>query len=208
MGAAARRDAEDTIKCPIHRHFLVLSHGRDRRRSPMRSHAIAVAQLGRARRKRAPDAHADERVTLDSLIFLLCCSKRIGVPCDSRRHFPKSPSITVRRTAWRKEQPRQRRSLQRRRRLRRSRPLSGRRRHARNNTTALRGAKLRRLRGLRRSTGGTSGSRSATLMGPTHYDEEGVGEAEASVPGARRIAGRNFGTAMFGVAPHLQWPLP
>jgi hypothetical protein len=174
----------------------------------MRSHATAIAQLAARRRKGAPDAHADERVTLDSLFFLLCCSKRIAVLCDSRRHFSKSPSITVRRTAWRKEQPRQRRSLRPRRRLRRSRPPSGRRRHARNNTTTLRGTGLRRLRGLRRSTGGTRGSRAATLMVPTDYDEEGVGEAEASVPGARRIAGRNFGTAVFGVAPHLQRPLP
>ena len=149
--------------------------------------------MSERRAARRADAWVDGRrgdgLTLDSLIFLLCCSKRIAVPCDSRRHFSKSPSITVRRTAWRKEQPRRRRSLRPRRRLRRSRPPSGRRRLARNNATALRSIRLRRFRGLRRSTDGTKGSRTATLRVPTDYDEEGVGETEASFPGAGQTAG-------------------
>ena len=152
---------------------------RRRRHDKVPNSSAFLGALAFARSASITDAVARERVALDSLIFLLCCSKRIAVPCDSRRHFSKSPSITVRRTAWRKEQPRRRQSLRPRRRLRRSRPPSGRRRHARNNTTALRGTKLRRLRGLRRSTGGTRGSRAATLMVPTDCDEEGVGEAEA-----------------------------
>jgi hypothetical protein len=110
------------------------------------------------------------RVTLDSLIFLLCCSNRVAVPCDSRGHKFESPSITVRRTAWRKEQRRRSQSLRPRRRLRRSRLPSAKRPLARNNATALRSICLRSLRELRRSTGGIRGSQTAPPMTPKEFD--------------------------------------
>ena len=58
--------------------------------------ADADNRCGQSRRDRARSdaprtnerarARADDKVTLDSLIFLLCCSNRVAVPCDSRGH--------------------------------------------------------------------------------------------------------------------------
>ena len=142
--------------------------------------ADADNRCGQSRRDRARSdaprtnerarARADDRVTLDSLIFLLCCSNRVAVPCDSRGHKFESPSITVRRTAWRKEQRRRSQSLRPRRRLRRSRLPSARRQLARNDATALRSICLRSLRELRRSTGGIRGSQTAPPMTPKEFD--------------------------------------
>lgn len=142
--------------------------------------AGADNRCGQSRQDRAPSGapcasvraqpRAAGRVTLDSLIFLLCCSNRVVVPCDSRGHKYESPSITVRRTAWRKEQRRRSQSLRPRRRLRRSRLPSARRPLARNNATALRSICLRSLLELRRWTGGIRGSHIAPPMTPKEFD--------------------------------------
>jgi hypothetical protein len=144
---------------------------------------------------------------LDSLIFLLC-SNRVAVPCDSRGHEFESPSITVRRTAWRKEQRRRSQSLRPRRRLRRSRLPSARRHLARNNATALRGIRFRSLRELRRSTGGIRGSQTAPPMTPKEFDGRRRRRDRGKHSGAGQTAGRNSGNAMFGAVPHRYRPLP